>query len=140
MKSIKFWLKPFLAAIFLHIALIAISIIIELFYSSFINPGKDDAFYRKHAEITGPWISGIFGSLLVFLIVRRYIKRNSNRFWVFALSFPLIYFITDIIILSFFPINWADQFPVLLLSNGVKFVASFLSYYIFKSSAKTKNL
>lgn len=131
MRKLPFWLKPLLAAILLHIALITISILVELLYSSFVNPGKDAAFYKSHAETTGPWISGIFGSILVFLIVRWYLKRNTNRHLAFAIAFPTVYFITDIIILSFFPVNWSEVLPVLLLSNGAKFLAAIVSYLLY---------
>lgn len=136
MKNIPFWLKPLLAALFLHIALIIISVVAELIYSTFINTGKDAAFYRSHAEMTGPWISGIFGSILVFLMVRRYIKRNNSRYLAFAIAFPVVYFVTDILILSFFPVNWGDLVPVMLLSNGVKLAAALLSYFLYGRGAK----
>lgn len=131
MRKLPFWLKPMFAAIFLHITLISISIITELIYSSFVNPGKEAAFYRSHAEKTGPWISAIFGSILVFLIVRWFIKRSKSRFLVFAILFPVVYFVTDLIILSLFPVKWNEVILVILLSNGVKFIASLLSYYIY---------
>lgn len=131
MRKLPFWLKPMFAAIFLHITLISISVITELIYSSFVNPGKEAAFYRSHAEKTGPWISGIFGSILVFLIVRWFIKRSKSRFLVFAILFPVVYFVTDLIILSLFPVKWNEVILVILLSNGVKFIASLLSYYIY---------
>ena len=136
MKKVSFWLKPLLAAIVLHIALITISVITELIYSSLINPGKDAPFYRDHAEKTGPWISGICGSILVFLIVRLYIKKSKTRFLAFAISFPILYFVTDTIILSFFPVKWNEIVPVILLSNGIKFIAALLSYYIYRRPEK----
>ena len=130
MRKLPFWLKPLLAAMMLHLALIIISVLTELIYSTFINPGKDDAFYRAHAETTGPWISGIAGSILVFLMVRRFIKRSKSRFLAFAISFPLVYIVTDLLILSFFQVKWTEVIPVMLLSNGAKFIASMLSYYL----------
>lgn len=136
MRKLPFGFKLLLAAIILHIALIAISILAGLLYSTFVNPGKDAAYYKSHAEITGPWISGIFGSVLAFVIVKRYIMRNANRYLAFAILFPVIYYITDIMLLSFFPVKWSEILPVLLLSNGAKLAAALLSYYLFGRQKK----
>ncbi|HKR03744.1 MAG TPA: hypothetical protein VJY62_03845 [Bacteroidia bacterium] len=132
MKQNKFWLKLIGVAFLLHIALILLSILEVTIYSYLIVPGKDGAFYQAHAEISGPWISGIFGSLFIFLLVRRFIKQNNGRFLTYTIALPFIYIIMDILMLLPFQINWNEHLPVFLLANGAKVVSSFLSFYIYK--------
>ena len=127
------WIKLTGLAFLLHIALILISIIEVFFYSLLISPGKDEAFYEDHANDSGPWVSGIFGSLLIFFLVRRFIKKNNNgQHLTYTIALPLIYILLDVIILLFFNIDWNEHFPILLMANGVKIAAAFLSYYIYK--------
>lgn len=136
MKQNKFWLKLIGVALLLHIALIVISILEVAIYSYLIVPGKDEAFYQAHAQITGPWISGIFGSLFIFLLVRRFIKQSNGRYLTYTIALPFIYIIMDILMLLPFQINWNEHIPVFLMANGAKIVSSLLSYYIYKQSIK----
>lgn len=98
-----------------------------------IESGKEEAFYESHAGVSGPWVSGIFGSLFIFFIVRRYIKKNYGQPLTYAIAFPLVYIIWDVIILLPFNINWLEHLPVLLMANGVKVAASLLSFYIYRN-------
>lgn len=132
MKQNKFWLKLIGVAFLLHIVLIIISILEVAIYSYLIVPGKDEAFYQAHAQISGPWISGIFGSLFIFLIVRRFIKKNNGHYLRYTMALPFTYILMDIIILLLFQINWNEHLPVFLSANGAKIISSFLSYYTYK--------
>jgi len=136
MKKNKFWLKLIGSAILLHIVLIALSILEVAIYSYLIAPGKDEAFYNAHAQISGPWISGICGSLIIFLLVRNFIKKNSERHLTYTIAFPLIYIAMDILMLLPFNINWTEHLPIFLMANGAKIAASFLSYFIYKNTIK----
>jgi hypothetical protein len=128
----RFWLKLTGLALLLHIVLIIISVLEVVIYSYLIMPGKNEAFYEEHAQITGPWVSGIFGFILVFLIVRWFIKKNTGRYLLFAIAFPLVYILLDVLILLPFNINWMEHLPVLLTANGAKLAGSLLSYMIYK--------
>jgi hypothetical protein len=132
MKKIKFWLKLIGVAILLHIILIALSILEVAVYSYLVAPGKDEAFYNAHAQMSGPWISGIFGSLIIFLLARNFIKKNNDRHLTYVIALPLIYIAIDILILLPFNIGWAEHLPVFLMANGAKIAASFLSYFVYK--------
>src|SRR4030095_2857254 len=113
MKRNKFWLKLIGVAFLLHIVLILLSILEVAIYSFLIVPGKDETFYKGHAEISGPWISGIFGSLFIFLLVRGFIKQNKGRFLTYTIALPFIYILIDIFMLLPFQINWNEHLPVL---------------------------
>ena len=137
MKQNKFWPKLIAVAFLLHIVLILLSIIEVAIYSWLIVPGKDEAFYKGHAEISAPWISGIFGSLFIFLIVRRFIKRNSGHNLTYTIALPFIYIVMDILMLLPFQINWEEHLPVFVIANGAKIISSLIAYYIYKPKANT---
>ncbi|HVG41900.1 MAG TPA: hypothetical protein VM888_09835 [Chitinophagaceae bacterium] len=138
MKQKNLWLKLIGGAFLLHIVLIIISVLEVTIYSYLITPDKGEAFYQAHAQISGPWISGIFGSLFIFLIVRRFIKRNSGHYLTYTIVFPFTYSIMDILILLAFHINWNEHLPVFLMANGAKIASSFFSYYIYKPTIKNE--
>ncbi len=132
MKQKFFWLKLTGVALLLHIVLIVLSIVEVAVYSYVVNPGHDEKFYRHHAEQSGPWISGLFGSLFTFLIVRRFIQRNQQHHLTYTIAFPLAYIILDVLMLLAFRINWNEHLPIFLTANGAKIIASLLAYFKFK--------
>lgn len=132
MKKNKFWLKLIGVAFLLHIVLIVMSILEVAIYSYLIAPGKEEAFYKAHSEVSGPWVSAICGSLIIFLLVRRFIKKNNDRHLTYTIAFPAAYIIMEILILLPFNINWTEHLPIFLMANGAKIAASFLSYFIYK--------
>lgn len=139
MKQNTFWLKLIGFAFLLHIVLILLSILEVAIYSWLIVPGKEEAFYKSHAEVSGPWISGIFGSLFIFLLVRRYIKQNMGRYLTYTIALPFIYILIDILMLLSFQINWNEHLPVFVIANGAKIISSLIAYYIYKPKASTRN-
>jgi hypothetical protein len=132
MRQKRFWLKLTGIALLLHVALIICSIVEVAIYSYLIDPGHDEKYYQHHAEISGPWVSGVIGSLLVFLVVRHYIKRAADRHLTYAIALPVFYIIMDVLILLPFHINWHEHLPILLMANGAKLASSLLSYFIYK--------
>ncbi|RYY26933.1 MAG: hypothetical protein EOO04_10145 [Chitinophagaceae bacterium] len=133
MSQQKFWLKIIGLSFLLHVVLIICSVIEVTIYSYLINPGHEQSYYQRHAELSGPWVSGVLGSLFVFLIVRRYLLRHEDRRLDFTLALPLLYIIMDVIILLPFQINWKEHLPVLLAANGAKLAASILTYLALKN-------
>lgn len=136
MKHKYFWLKLIGLAFLLHIVLIAISILEVAVYSYLIAPDKNEEFYKEHAQISGPWVSGICGSLIIFLLVRRFIKKNDERHLTYTIAFPATYIIMDILMLLPFNIYWSEHLPIFLMANGPKIAAAFLSYFIYKQTNK----
>ena len=136
MKQNKFWLKLLGLALLIHIVLIVISVLEVIIYSYLIAPGKAEAFYQEHAENSGPWISGIFGSLFIFLLVRRFTKRQGAQGLMFAIALPLFYMLIDLVILYFFQIDWKEHLAVFAIANGVKIISALLAYYLYKPPLK----
>ena len=64
-------------AILVMITLIIISILEVTIYSYVVNPGQSVSVYEAHAESSAPYISGIFGFIIFFLIARHWKKKGS---------------------------------------------------------------
>jgi hypothetical protein len=137
MRQKYFWLKLVGTAFLLHVILILLSIIEVAIYSYLINPGHEDAFYRAHATESGPWISGIVGSLLMFFLTGRFTKIFSLRQLTYAIGLPVTYIIIDILIVLPFGIDWTEHLPVFLSANGAKIIASLVAYFKFKIEETT---
>ena len=131
MKQNRFWLKLIGTAILLHVVLILISIAEVAIYSYFIAPGKDRAFYNTHATIAGPWISAIFGSLLMFFFVKRFVQRFSQQRLTYAIWLPAIYIAIDLIFFFVSGYEVSDFAYQFVLATIPKIVAAFLAYFIY---------
>lgn len=134
MKQNKFWLKLIGVALLVHIILITLSILEVAFYSYLIEPGKEESFYSEHANQSGPWVSAIAGSVLMFFLVKRYIRRFSDRHFTYALMLPVIYLVMDILILVAANVNVLDHITVMALAGGVKLLAALGAYYFYRPS------
>src|SRR5688572_24155891 len=113
-------------AILAMATLVIISIIEVAIYSYLINPGHDEAFYDAHAMISAPYISGIFGFIVFFLMARYWKKKGYENAFRLAMLFPLVYVLLDVVLLTSFGVNWADFFLIFLIANTAKFLGSYL--------------
>ena len=115
-------------AILTMISLVLISIIEVAIYSYLINPGESQELYEAHAQLSAPFVSGIFGFIVFFLVVRFWKKRGYPNTARLALLFPATYVMLDLIILLIAGVQWSDFILTFLLANGAKFLGSFLGY------------
>jgi hypothetical protein len=97
-----------------------------------VEPGRDQAFYEKHAETSGPWVATIFGFIFIFLAVRRFILRNDGNMLFYALGMPGVYALIDLVILPFTGPDWISGLPLVLLSNAIKMSAGYLAWRMYK--------
>src|SRR5687768_9797745 len=104
-------------AILAMAVLVAISFIEVAIYSYLINPGHDDAFYEAHANASAPYISGIFGFIVFFLVARYWKKKGYENAFRLAMLFPLIYVLIDVVILFAAGVDWSDFFLIFLIAN-----------------------
>jgi ABC-type uncharacterized transport system permease subunit len=133
MKQTKFWLKLIGVAFLLHIVLIILSVMEVTVFSYLISPGESEKYYEAHAEDSGPWISAIFGSLIIFMLIKRFIRKNNDRYLTYAVFLPVVYIAIDVLLLQLFNISWEEHLAVFAVANGAKILASLFSYYIFRS-------
>ena len=119
-------------AILTMITLVIISILEVTIYSYLINPGQDVSIYDAHAEITAPYISGIFGFIIFFLVTRHWKKRKYQNSLKLAFLLPLIYVLLDIIIITAAGVKWSDFFFIFAIANAAKFLGSYLGYKLTK--------
>jgi hypothetical protein len=133
MKQNKFWLKLIGVVLLLHITLILLSVLEVVIYSYLINPGHTEEFYSAHAEQSAPWISFIFGSLFMFLLVKRFITRFSQQHLLYTIALPLLYTLTDFLMVMAADTNLKDAAFTLIAGKLVKFAAAFAAYFIYSS-------
>src|SRR5688500_15207854 len=90
------------------ITLVIISVLEVTLYSYVINPGKDVSVYEAHADFSAPFISGIFGFAIFFLVARYWKKKEYEDGFKLAILFPLTYVLLDIlVILLAAPAQWS---------------------------------
>lgn len=119
-------------AILTMITLVIISFLEVAIYSYIINPGQDQSVYEAHANITAPYISGIFGFIIFFLVTRHWKKKEYPNVMRLAILYPLIYVLVDIVVITAAGVKWADFILIFALANTAKFLGSYLGYKLSK--------
>ncbi|MCW5909775.1 MAG: hypothetical protein KIT62_01815 [Cyclobacteriaceae bacterium] len=114
------------------ITLVIISFLEVAVYSYFINPGHEVSVYEAHANSSAPYISGIFGFIIFFLIARHWKKKDYHNVFRLVILFPVIYVLLDIIIITVAGVRWLDFILIFTLANAAKFLGSFLGYKLTK--------
>lgn len=115
-------------AILTMITLVIISFVEVAVYSYLINPGQEQSVYEAHANSSAPYISGIFGFIVFFLIARYWKKKEYQNVFKLVILFPLIYVLMDIIIITAAGVKWSDFILIFAIANAAKFLGSFLGY------------
>jgi hypothetical protein len=119
-------------AILAMITLVIISIIEVAVYSYVVNPGQDMSVYDAHAEFSAPYISGIFGFVVFFLVARYWQKKKYENALKLTLLFPATYVLLDIIIITSAGVQWSDFILIFILANTAKFLGSYLGHKLTK--------
>lgn len=132
-----FWPNLVGAALLIHVALILVSILEVAFYSYLIEPGKDQSYYSEHANLTGPWISGIVGPIFMFLFVRRYMGRFGDRHLTYAIALPFIYIILDLLMLIAAGVNLMDVSTQTIAANVPKILGALAAYALRTKSSSS---
>lgn len=120
-------------AILTMITLVIISILEVAVYSYLINPGQDTAVYNAHAEFSAPYVSGIFGFIIFFLVVRFWKRKGYENVLRLALLFPATYVVLDALVLTIAGADWAGFILTYVLANGAKFLGSYLGYKLSRA-------
>lgn len=64
-------------------------------YSYLIHPGETAAFYQRHAEVAGPWVSVLAGTPIFYLVCRWIGARNPARAWPTAMALFGFFLVLD---------------------------------------------
>ncbi len=110
------------------ITLVMISFLEVAVYSYLINPGQEQSVYESHANSSAPYISGIFGFIVFFLVVRYWKKKEYANVSKLAILYPLTYVLLDIIIITAAGVKWSDFILIFAIANAAKILGSFLGY------------
>ena len=120
-------------AILTMITLVIISILEVTLYSYVVNPGQEQSVYDAHAEFSAPFISGIFGFIVFFLVIRYWKKKGYQDLLKLVFLFPLTYLLLDIVLLLLVAtVEWSSFILIFILANGAKFLGSYLGYKLTK--------
>lgn len=119
-------------AILTMITLVIISFLEVAVYSYLINPGQDQSVYEAHANISAPYISGIFGFIFFFLVTRHWKKKEYPNVLKLVILYPLIYVLLDIVIITAAGVKWSDFIIIFAITNTAKFLGSYLGYKLSK--------
>lgn len=119
-------------AILTMITLVIISFLEVAVYSYLINPGQEESVYEAHANASAPYISGIFGFIVFFLVTRYWKKKGNHNVFKLAILYPLIYVLLDIIIITAAGVKWSDFILISAIANTAKFLGSYLGYKLTK--------
>ena len=114
------------------ITLVLISFLEVAVYSYLINPGQVESVYEAHANASAPYISGIFGFIIFFLVARYWKKKEYPNVFKLVILFPLIYVLLDIIIITAAGVKWSDFILIFAIANTAKFLGSYLGYKLSK--------
>lgn len=126
--------KVFGLVLLTQVTLVLISIA-EVFVYSLINPGHEQAVYESHAEASAPWISGIFGFILFFLVSLYWTRKQLPNARRLALLFPLVYVVWDLVVLMIFGVpDWLTFLPIFILANAAKLLGSIAGHYLNKTT------
>lgn len=118
-------------AVLVMITLVLISFIEVAVYSYIINRGQENNVYERHAELSAPYISGIFGFIVFFLITRYWKKKGYQEKLVFL--FPLTYILLDVVVILLAATDeWSSFILIFIIANTAKFLGSYLGYHLTK--------
>jgi len=118
-------------AILTMITLVIISVVEVALYSYMINPGHDVSIYEAHAESSAPFISGIFGFIIFFLVARYWKKKRYPHLFKLIILFPLIYVLLDLAVLLLAgTVQWSNFILIFIFANGAKFLGSYSGYRV----------
>lgn len=119
-------------AILTMITLVIISFLEVAVYSYLINPGQENSVYEAHANVSAPYISGIFGFIIFFLVARSWKKRGYENVFRLIILFPVTYIVLDIIIITAAGVQWTDFILIFVIANSAKLLGSYLGYKLTK--------
>ncbi len=123
-------------AILTLITLFIISFMEVALYSYFVNPGHDFSIYEAHAQVSAPYVSGIFGFIIFFLVARYWKKKAFANVTKLVFLFPLTYVLLDLTIILLAGLARGDELAsvalIFGLANGAKFLGSYLGYKLTK--------
>ena len=64
-------------------------------YSYLVHPGETQAFYQRHAQAAGPWVSIVAGTPIFYLVCRWIGSRVPSRAWPTAMALFGFFVVVD---------------------------------------------
>ncbi len=114
------------------ITLVIISVLEVTVYSYLVNPGQDQSVYEAHANASAPYVSGLFGFTIFFLVARFWKRRGFENAFRLAMLFPLVYILIDVVVLTAASVDWSEFILVFVVANAAKWLGSYLGFKFAK--------
>ncbi len=90
--------------------------------------------YDKHAQFSAPWVSGIFGFVIFFLVVRYWNRKQHKNILGSTILYWIIYVTLDIAILLSLGVSWSEFLLTFILANSAKLLGGLTAYQLTKPS------
>lgn len=91
-------------------------------YSYLVHPGETAAYYQRHAQVAGPWVSLLVGTPIFYLVCRWIGSRVPSRAWPTAMALFGFFVLVDL------PVIFSAGTPSLRILGFV--VASYLLKFL----------
>lgn len=65
-------------------------------YSYLVHPGETQAFYERHAQVAGPWVSLLAGTPIFYFVCRWIGSRVPSRAWPTAMALFGLFVLVDL--------------------------------------------
>lgn len=79
-----------------QVAQIAATFAWVAFYSYLVHPGETPAFYERHAQVAGPWVSLVAGTPIFYLVCRWIGSAVPSRAWPTAMALFALFVVVDV--------------------------------------------
>jgi len=122
------WLKAIGFAVLTEVSLVAVSFNEVLLWACLQNAPPDAGACERHAHQSAPWVSAIAGALLMYVFSSLLLRGLPAPTWRLALLLPTLYLLLDVAILSFYPIDWAGNWPILAGATVPKYLGAIAAF------------
>jgi hypothetical protein len=100
-------------------------------YSYLVHPGETQAFYQRHAEASGPWVSLLAGTPIFYLVCRWIGSRAPFRAWATAMALFGLFVVVDFALM----LPWWPLSPRLVGFTAASFLLKLVACHLGGRSA-----
>ena len=122
------WLKAVGFAVLTEVSLVAVSFNEVLLWACLQTAPPDADACEQHAHVSAPWVSAIAGALLMYVFSSLLLRGLPAPTLRLALLLPSLYLLLDVAILSFYPVDWATNWPILAGATVPKYLGALAAF------------
>jgi len=99
-------------------------------YSYLVHPGETPAFYQRHAQVAGPWVSLLAGTPIFYLVCRWIGSRVPSQAWPTAMALFGLFVLVDVALVLSVTLS-----PRILGFTAASYVLKFVACHLGGRSA-----